>query len=172
MSPTFPRARSKNRSKIKYYRIIYCHLFLYLKKCCIFSEDYQSLSLIRLLLKLTFFLFQENAPDSDWHKCYCNCRGGSMGRVQGVRAPPKMTCGFLIQLVFYKKNYVVYWCWSRARDECTPSWKKSWILPWTASSFNSTLILYKPFFRDLQNQAHSDPILRLPQCAMKVSQRF
>lgn len=35
---------------------------------------------------------------------------------------------------------------------------------------NSTLILYKPFFRDLQNQAHSDPILRLPQ--MKVSQRF
>ena len=27
-----------------------------------------------------------------------------MGRVQGVRAPPKMTCGFLIQLVFYKKK--------------------------------------------------------------------
>ena len=34
--------------------------------------------------------------------------------------PPEMTCGFLIQLVFCKKNYVVYWCWSRARDECTP----------------------------------------------------
>lgn len=33
-------------------------------------------------------------------------------------------------------------------------------------------MLYKPFLRDLQNQAHSDPILRLPQCAMKVSQRF
>ena len=24
--------------------------------------------------------------------------------------PPEMTCGFLIQLVFCKKNYVVYWC--------------------------------------------------------------
>ena len=48
-----------------------------------------------------------------------------------------MTCGFLIQLVFFKKNknYVVYWCWSRARDECTPSWKKSWIRPcWCVSS--------------------------------------
>ena len=39
-------------------------------------------------------------------------RGGSRGRVQGVRTPPpEMTCGFLIQLVFcQKKNYVVYWC--------------------------------------------------------------
>ena len=41
-------------------------------------------------------------------------RGGSRGRVQGVRtpAPAEMTCGFLIQLVFCKKreNYVVYWC--------------------------------------------------------------
>ena len=51
----------------------------------------------------------------DWHY-----RGGSRRRVQGVRTPPEMTCGFLIQLVFCKKN-VVYWCWSRARDECTPS---------------------------------------------------
>ena len=32
-------------------------------------------------------------------------RGGSRGRVQGVRTPPpKMTCGFLIQLVFCKKK--------------------------------------------------------------------
>ena len=38
-------------------------------------------------------------------------RGGSRGRVQGVRTPPKMTCDFLIKLVFCKKkNYVVYWC--------------------------------------------------------------
>ena len=37
-----------------------------------------------------------------------------------------MTCGFLIQLVFcQRKNYVVYWCWSRARDECTSSLKKN-----------------------------------------------
>ena len=33
-----------------------------------------------------------------------NYRGGSRGRVQGVRTPPEMTCGFLIQLVFCKKN--------------------------------------------------------------------
>ena len=39
--------------------------------------------------------------------------------------PPEMTCGFLIQLVFCeKKNYVVYWCWIRARDECIPPIKK------------------------------------------------
>ena len=33
-------------------------------------------------------------------------RGGSRGRVQGVRTPPppEMTCGFLIQLVFSKKT--------------------------------------------------------------------
>ena len=49
-------------------------------------------------------------------------RGGSRGRVPGVRTPPEMTCGFVIQLVFcQKKNYVVYWCWSRAREKCTPS---------------------------------------------------
>ena len=40
-----------------------------------------------------------------------NYRGGSRGRVQGVRTPtpphpptPEMTCGFLIQLVFGKKK--------------------------------------------------------------------
>ena len=41
------------------------------------------------------------------HKlCY---RGGSRGKVQGVRTPPfppEMTCGFLIQLVFCKKKYI------------------------------------------------------------------
>ena len=40
-------------------------------------------------------------------------RGGSRGRVQGVRTPsPEMTCSFLIQLVFCEKknHYVVYWC--------------------------------------------------------------
>ena len=36
----------------------------------------------------------------------CPCRGGSRGRVQGVRTPPtpEMTCGFLIQLVFCQKK--------------------------------------------------------------------
>ena len=35
-------------------------------------------------------------------------RGGSKGRVQGVRTPPppEMTCGWYSA----KKNYVVYWC--------------------------------------------------------------
>ena len=31
-------------------------------------------------------------------------KGGSRGRVQGVRTPPEMTCGFLIQLVFCQKK--------------------------------------------------------------------
>ena len=31
--------------------------------------------------------------------------------------------------ILQKKIYVVYWCWSRAKDECTPSQKKSWIRP-------------------------------------------
>ena len=37
-------------------------------------------------------------------KLYVDIRGGSRGRVQGVRTPPEMTCGFLIQLVFCKKK--------------------------------------------------------------------
>ena len=34
-------------------------------------------------------------------------RGGSRGRVQGVRTPPEMTCGFLIQLVFKKTMWFI-----------------------------------------------------------------
>ena len=30
------------------------------------------------------------------------------GGCRGCKAPPKMTCGFLIQLEFCKKNYVVF----------------------------------------------------------------
>ena len=52
-------------------------------------------------------------------------RGGSRRRVQGVRTPSPSwddlrfsnTTGILQK----KKNCVLYWCWSRARDECTPS---------------------------------------------------
>ena len=51
--------------------------------------------------------------------------GADLGGGCNSRTPPplpEMTCGFLIQLVFCKKkNHVVYWCWSKARDECTPS---------------------------------------------------
>ena len=58
------------------------------------------------------------------------------GGCRGCAPPPEMTWGFLIQLIFYKKkNFVVYWRWSRARDECTPSWKTSWIRPWYTQIF-------------------------------------
>ena len=50
------------------------------------------------------------------------CRGGSRGGAGGAHPPFPWdhlrfsnTTGILP-----KKNYVVYWCWSRARDECTP----------------------------------------------------
>ena len=48
-------------------------------------------------------------------------RGGSRGRVQGVRPTPRDDLRFSNTTgILQKKNYVVYWCWSRARDECTP----------------------------------------------------
>ena len=64
--------------------------------------------------------------------------------------PPEMPCGFLIQLVLCQKkkkkkqNDEVYWCWSRAKDECTPSLKESSIRPWVS------LVLRKSvrFFRN------------------------
>ena len=64
------------------------------------------------------FIYQKKYSQS------MQCTGADLGG--GCRGcappPPEMTCGFLIQLVFcQKKNYVVSWCWSRARDECTPS---------------------------------------------------
>ena len=36
-------------------------------------------------------------------------RGRSRGRVQGVRTPPEMTSGFLIQLVFRQKKKTTMW---------------------------------------------------------------
>ena len=59
------------------------------------------------------------ALKGDWNSfdIRLHLRGGSRGRVQGLRTPPppsppaEMTCSFLIQLVFcQKKNYLVYWC--------------------------------------------------------------
>ena len=72
------------------------------------------------------FLYQTiycSHTDILYHLCFkvfliqisyvCLTRGRSRGRVQGVCTPPpppKMTCGFLVQLVFcQKKNYLVYW---------------------------------------------------------------
>ena len=57
------------------------------------------------------------------------CRGGSRGRVQGVRTPPppcpEITCSFLIQLVFCKKKKLVYWCWSQERETSAPPPKRN-----------------------------------------------
>ena len=52
----------------------------------------------------------------------CSMQGQIYGEGAVGAHPPPLTCSFLIQLVLCKKqNYVVYWCWSRARDKCTPS---------------------------------------------------
>ena len=70
---------------------------------------------------LLFSFFGIESPQC--REIFSEHSGGSGGRVQGVRTPPpEMAGGFLIQLEFCPpKNYVVYWCWGRARDECTPS---------------------------------------------------
>ena len=60
-----------------------------------------------------------------------------------------------------KKNYVVYWCWSRARDECTPSKKKSWIRPW---NYCIDLILGKAFCIFI--------FFRFPDCRLSVLKGF
>ena len=58
---------------------------------------------------------------SCWRKCYL-VRGGSRGREQGVPPPPSDDLRFSNTTgILRKKNYMIYWCWSRARNECTPS---------------------------------------------------
>ena len=80
--------------------------------------------------KLTFFranlrsqvTFNGTMGCSHSQRFQNDIRGRSRWRVQGVRTPPEMTCGFLIQLVFCKKkNWSLLVLKSRARDECTPS---------------------------------------------------
>ena len=53
-------------------------------------------------------------------------RGGSRGRVQGVRTPPpsEMTCGFLIQLVFCKKKTLWFIGVEGEQEKSTPPPKK------------------------------------------------
>ena len=74
--------------------------------------------------KKTDTMFQKDKFKLHFGHCFDLSRGGSRGRVQGVCTPPPWddlrfsnTTGVLQK----KKNYVFYWCWSRARDECTPS---------------------------------------------------
>ena len=53
-------------------------------------------------------------------------RGGSRGRVQGVRTiPPEMTCGFLIQLVFCKKKTMCFISVEVEKETSAPSPKKN-----------------------------------------------
>ena len=76
---------------------------------------------------LTFRMLVFLHPCVNTFVVYSTKTGADLGGgCRGCAPLPEMTCGFLIQLVFckkkkQKKNYVVYWCWSRARDECTPS---------------------------------------------------
>ena len=57
-------------------------------------------------------------------------RGGSRGRVLGVRTRPpfEMTCGFLKQLVFCKKKTV--WFIGVEVEQETSALPGSWIRPW------------------------------------------
>ena len=68
---------------------------------------------VSLLYQTAFHVTTKSCPENVNIALVYYIRGGSRGRVQGVRPPPPptLTCGFLIQLVFCKKkNYVVYWC--------------------------------------------------------------
>ena len=56
-------------------------------------------------------------------------RGGSRGRLQGVRNPtpplPEMTCGFLIQLVFCKKKKMWFIGVEAEQEKSAPPPKKN-----------------------------------------------
>ena len=56
---------------------------------------------------------------------YISHRGGSRGGVQGVRTPPEMTCGFLVQLVFSKKKTVWFIGVEEDQETSAPSPKKN-----------------------------------------------
>ena len=83
-----------------------------------------------LYIYIYIFLFTLVRQKHADGQCFgeCSSAGADLGGgCRGCAHPPspEMTCSFLIQLVScQKKNYVVHWsdwCWSRARDECTPS---------------------------------------------------
>ena len=71
---------------------------------------------LTLNIKATYKVVQ----NSSWEESSYKSPDSNQGRIYGESAggahppPPEMICGFLTQLVFCKKkNYVVYWCWSR-----------------------------------------------------------
>ena len=61
------------------------------------------------------------------------CRGGSRGRVQGVRTPPWDDLRFSNTTGILQKNYVVYW-----KRRVHPLLKKSWIRPCPVSNVHWT----------------------------------
>ena len=65
-------------------------------------------------------------------------RGGSRGRVLGVRTPPEMTCGFLIQLVFCKKKTMWFIGVEIEQETSAPPPKKN---PGSAPEVNDILWL-------------------------------
>ena len=73
----------------------------------IHTKKHRNTSKVSLLClfyrNIRIIIFSFRRPQYSYKKSH---RGGSRGRVQEVRIPPppKMTCGFLIQLVFCKKK--------------------------------------------------------------------
>ena len=93
----------------------------------------------RNLLMVNEFPFetsQSEKRDYLFRISVCPGRGGTRGRVQGVRTPPpprpnEMTCGFQIQLVFCQKKKLCGFIGVEVEQETSapPPKKKSWIRP-------------------------------------------
>ena len=97
----------------------------------------------------------------------CSTGADLGGGCRGVPPPsPKMTCGFLIQLVFCKKikNYVVYWCWSRARGKCTPPRK----IPGPAPALMPSSPIMPKHICLLFQKPHQSPGLRYGSSNLKL----
>ena len=91
------------------------------KRACPFSSSNYE-------LEVGYTHEKSNCPMSNTFMPLLAVRGGSRGRVKGVRRgpppppPPRDDLCFSNTTgILRKKNYVVYWCWSRATDECTLS---------------------------------------------------
>ena len=86
----------------------------------VFNQNHRLLYiyLSRFVIAIHSTLGRRNA---NFGQAGADLRGGCRGCAP---PPPEMTCGFLIQLVFCKKNYVVYW-----KRRVHPLLKKSWIRP-------------------------------------------
>ena len=69
-----------------------------ISSCRVNTTSMQQIKQLGISFGSIFLLF---SGESSWGHVHSSWgRGGSRGRVQGVRTPPEMTCGFLIQLVF------------------------------------------------------------------------